>query len=305
MKKNMKYVKYQVLLLSVLVAAACVKVDTSDITPPEPDGPGKININGDWLGDYPGSNFNVHVGGDDAQDVKPGDNILDGLYEPGHYNIYIYNDADQITVSGTDGNMSATVTGVSTPEGETGDFIEPMPGWFFSSATKESIEKDKVNGIAPDIRPQTRELNLLIEPTGGTIDRIADIGGSLSGVAGALSLDTGEPIGDPKKVSVTFTEITSGENAGKYIATVRLLDVLGDTQKLRITVRYNDGTPPDQLEEYELNALLSGFANDKPTPLTLGAQIVETPTAPTTSPEVEFTATISNWTVITDSIEVN
>ena len=54
------------------------------------------------------------------------------------------------------------------------------------------------------------------------------------------------------------------------MATVRLLGIAGDAQRLTATLTYTDGNPADTGLESNLTAALKDFNNDKTEPLTLG-----------------------------------
>ena len=71
------------------------------------------------------------------------------------------------------------------------------------------------------MQQQVRQLTLVIEPTGGTTDRIEGVEGYFSGAAATLDMDNGT-YGTPSNVALTFTKITSGADAGKWSATMRL-----------------------------------------------------------------------------------
>ena len=137
----------------------------------------------------------------------------------------------------------------------------------------------------------------MIEPTGDAADRIETIEGTLSGAAGTLDFATGTH-GTPSKVELRFTKIISGDDAGKWMATVRLLGTAGDTQRLTATLAYTDGNPADTSLESDLTAALDGFNEDKTEPLTLGGTVVETPD------EAGFTGEITDWEEV-DGGQVN
>ena len=141
------------------------------------------------------------------------------------------------------------------------------------------------------MQQQVRQLTLIIEPTGGTTDRVESITGTLSGVAGTLDIDNGTH-GSPSNVAMTFSKIIEGTDAGKYAATVRLLGTAGTQQQLTATIAFTDGSPAAVTLTSYLTTELAAFNADKRTPLTLGGSVVETPTG------AEFSATITGWTPV-------
>ena len=202
----------------------------------------------------------------------------DYLFEPGSYTLAAYNIPEGITVSGT------TATAADAGNG----FITGTPGWLFTSVQEVAIEADTDYSLTAIMQQQVRELTLMIEPAGDAADRIESIEGTLSGAAGTLDFATGTH-GTPSEVELRFTKITSGNDAGKWTATVRLLGIAGDTQRLTATLTYADGNPQPTSLNSDLTAVLNGFNEDKTTPLTLGGTIAETPN------EMGFTATITDW----------
>lgn len=212
---------------------------------------------------------------------------LDHLFEPGKYSIYAYNTPEHIAVTGT----VASVEAASAPAGQTGTFVGNAPGWLFASAMDATIEADTEHTYTAVMRQQVRELTLIIQPTGGTAERIAGITGTLSGVAASLDMADGTH-GSPSNVAMTFSKITEGTDAGKYAATVRLLGTAGTQQQLTATIAFTDGSPASVTLTSDLTTALAAFNADKRKPLTLGGSVVETPTG------AGFSATITGWTPV-------
>lgn len=212
---------------------------------------------------------------------------LDHLFEPGKYSIYAYNTPEHIAVTGT----VASVEAATPPTGQTGAFVRNAPGWLFASVADATIEKDTEHAYTAVMRQQVRELTLIIQPTGGTAERIAGITGTLSGVAGTLDIDN-DTHGSPSNVAMTFSKITEGTDAGKYAATVRLLGTAGTQQQLTATIAFTDGSPASVTLTSDLTTALAAFNADKRKPLTLGGSVVETPTG------AGFSATITGWTPV-------
>ena len=154
-----------------------------------------------------------------------------------------------------------------------------------------TIEADTDHELTAAMHQQVRQLTLVIKPTGDAADRIEHIEGRLSGAAGTLDFATGT-YGAASDVALHFTKITEGSDAGKWTATVRLLGIAGDTQRLTATLTYADGNPADTGLESDMTAVLADFNADKTVPLTLGGTIAETPT------EAGVTATIDDWETI-------
>lgn len=178
----------------------------------------------------------------------------------------MYNPADGITVSGTTAAVAAA----------DGGCIVNTPGWLFTSVQEVEIEADTDYSLTAVMQQQVRELTLMIEPAGDAADRIESIEGTLSGAAGTLDFATGTH-STPSEVELHFTKITDGDDAGKWMATVRLLGIAGDAQRLTATLTYTDGNPQPTSLNSDLTAALDGFNDGKTSPLILGGTIAETP----------------------------
>ncbi len=258
---------------AVILLAACeVRDPVYDTVHPEQ---GTITLTTDWSQrgegiSIPGS-YTVQVG-EYSESLTGITNTVDHLFAPGNHTVYVYNTADGIAMSGT----MATV-----------DYTAGVPGWLFSGKQEVEIMKDADHQITVSMRQQVRQLTLVIEPTGGLTENIESITGTLSGAAGTLDIDD-DTHGSPSDVALTFTKGTDG----KWTATVRLLGIADVEQRLTGTVTFTDGTPGDIAIDSDLSDELTGFNADKKTPMTLSAQIVDTPTG------AGFTATISEWSVV-------
>ncbi len=249
---------------------------------------GTVTLTTDWgqrTGgiDLPAS-YTVQVG-DYSATVGDVTATLDHLFAPGAYRLRTYNTPQRIFVT----DNIATVGEDVPASGSTGRFLQPMPGWFFSCVADVEIEADTDHEFTAPMQQQVRQLTLLIEPVGNTRNMIQDIRGHLSGVAGSLDLDTGTHA-DASNVALGFSRISTGSNAGKWTATVRLLGIVpGSPQVLTAEIRFVDGTPASVPLVSDLSAGLSAFNTDKMYPLTLDGQLVEVPT------EAGFASTINDW----------
>ena len=278
MKTTTRYTTTMLTLALLLTLGGCVKDELHDT--PHPD-TGKVTVTANWADRGEGVDIPAswHIVMGDYNGMETGaTHSSDHLFSPGNYTLTVYNIPEGITVSGT----TATVAAAD------GGFIVNTPGWLFTSVQEVAIEADTDYELTAAMRQQVRLLTLVIEPTGDAADRIETIEGTLSGAAGTLDFATGTH-GTPSEVELRFTKIISGDDAGKWTATVRLLGIAGDTQRLTATLAYTDGNPADTSLESDLTAALDGFNEDKTTPLTLGGTVVETPG------EAGFTGEITDW----------
>lgn len=281
MKTTTRYTTTMLTLALLLTLGGCVKDELHDT--PHPD-TGSIAVTADWTGrgegvDIP-AEWTVTMGGYTGTETGA-THSPDYLFAPGSYTLAVYNPADGITVSGT----TATVAAAD------GSFITGIPGWFFTSVQEVAIAADTDYSLTAAMHQQVRELTLMIEPAGDAADRIESIGGTLSGAAGSLDFATGTH-GTPSEVELYFTKITEGDDAGKWTATVRLLGIAGDAQRLTATLTYTDGNPQPTSLNSDLTAALDGFNDGKTAPLTLGGTIAETPG------EAGFTGEITDWETV-------
>lgn len=281
MRKTIYIIRYCVAAALTLAATSCVKDELHDT--PHPDY-GKITVTADWSDrgegvDIP-AEWTVTMG--DYTGTETGEtHSPDYLFKPGGYTLAAYNTPEGITISGT----TATVAAAD------GGCIVNTPGWLFSSVQEVAIEADTDYSLTAIMRQQVRQLTLMIEPTGDAANRIESIVGTLSGAAGTLDFATGT-YGTPSEVELHFTKITEGDDAGKWMATVRLLGIAGNLQRLTATLTYTDGNPQPTALESDLTTALANFNDGKTSPLTLGGTIAETPG------EAGFTGEITDWETV-------
>lgn len=281
MRKTIYIIRYCVAAALTLAATSCVKDELHDT--PHPDY-GKITVTADWSDrgggvDIP-AEWTVTMG--DYTGTETGEtHSPDYLFSPGNYTLAAYNTPEGITISGTTAAVNAA----------DGGCIVNTPGWLFTSVQEVAIEADTDYELTAVMRQQVRQLTLMIEPTGDAAERIESIEGTLSGAAGTLDFATGT-YGTPSEVELRFTKITDGDDAGKWMATVRLLGIAGNLQRLTATLTYTDGNPQPTALESDLTTALDGFNDGKTEPLTLGGTIAETPG------EAGFTGEITDWETV-------
>lgn len=281
MKTTTRYTTTILSLALLLTLGGCVKDELHDT--PHPD-TGKVTVTADWSDRGEGVDIPAswHIAMGDYTGTETGaTHSSDHLFSPGNYTLAVYNIPEGITVSGTTAAVAAA----------DGGCIVNTPGWLFTSVQEVEIEADTDYPLTAVMRQQVRELTLVIEPAGDAADRIETIEGTLSGAAGTLDFATGIH-GTPSEVELHFTKITDGDDAGKWMATVRLLGIAGDAQRLTATLTYTDGNPQPTSLNSDLTATLDDFNDGKTSPLTLGGTIAETPG------EAGFTGEITDWETV-------
>ena len=186
----------------------------------------------------------------------------------------------------------ASVAAVSGYPAGSGAFVSASPGMLLAGAEEVTIEPDTDHVLTVRMQRQVRELVLFIKPAGSSTDRIESVEGYMSGAAGTLDFAAGI-YGAASNVPVQFTKITEGEDSGIWTAAIGLLGVVGDSQKLYLTITYTDGNPADTGLEYDITEDLRGFNEDKSEPLVLDCIPVDTPVEAVTG--IRATAVGATW----------
>ena len=285
--KTTRYISIMAAAAAVLLSS-CVKDTLYDT--PHPDY-GKIAVTADWSArgegiDIPAT-WTVTMG-DYTGTETSATHAPDHLFAPGSYTLAVWNPAEGITVSGT----TATVAAATGNRAGTEAFVDNAPGWFFTYTEQVSIEKDCDYTFIAAMKQQTRELTLVVEPTGDAAGRITEVAAYLSGAAGTLDFAT-DTYGAASSVVLPFTKITEGADAGKWTATVRLLGVTGTEQLLTGEIRYADNNPLPTTLKSDLTEALKDLNAGKSESLTLGGTLVETPE------ETEFSESeITGWETV-------
>ncbi|MDR1344243.1 MAG: FimB/Mfa2 family fimbrial subunit [Tannerellaceae bacterium] len=264
------------IIIALAVLASCVKEPLYNTNHPEH---GKIvALVTDWTDRsedvaIPGA-YTVKAGtytaGVDMQNTSQHSHTanIDHLFVAGQYNLCIYNEADGVTVNGTTATADYAVG----------------PGWFFTGTESLTVEEDKDYTVTVAMRQQVRALTLELDVQGDAADRITGIDATLSGIAGAINIENGNPEGDAVTLTPAFTQ-----TEGKYTAVMRLLGMAGSEQTLSLTLHFTDADPQPYTLMSDLSEQLSAFNEGKKTPLVLRSVLVATPSA------TELTVTITDW----------
>lgn len=197
-------------------------------------------------------------------------NTIENLFSPGRYNLYAYNTPQGISVNGTTASANYSVHGGI--------------GWLFTGKEYITIDRDTDHSVSIVMRQQVRQLTLELEITGDAADRLTGVDGTLSGVAKEINIANGIPTGNLSAPACEFSK-----SDGQFVSSLRLLGVDGDTQILSLTLCFLDDNPSTYTVTSDLSGLLSGFNDDKITPLTLSSILTVTPT------QSGFSTAVSNW----------
>ena len=265
------------LLLAIAAITSCTIVDLEDPLK------GKITLVTNWENRTSGieqpTNYTVIVN-NQTLNYAQATNLLPEL-NTGTYPIYIYNTPDKISITGT----TATVA-------TTNNQVDPLPGWLFTATTQAVYADFKEETVTAVMQQQVRQLTITLKPEGGTIDRIASISATLSGIAGAWDFKASKPAGNSMNVPITFIK----QDNGTWQAVVRLLGITGTQQKLSGTVTFEDSAPTDIILDSDLSAIIAKFNTDKITPFSLRGDMKETPT------ELGFVTSVTDWIRVDESV---
>jgi len=271
----------KIILITVacsLLTVSCTLIDLEDMPDPQPT-KGKVTLVTDWSNrsegiDIPATYTAIFNGEKSTFDKNTND--LPEM-EAGIYPLLMYNTADKITPNGS------TAVSVATEN----SIVDPKPGWLFTYAGDISYEADKEKTMTAAMVQQVRQLTIELTIKDGDPAHIESTAATLSGVANSMDFKTNTYTGANLSVIPVFSR-----NGDKLTATIRLLGLSNQTQKLTLTLIFADGK--EQTIENELSGKLSAFNTDKYKPIKLEADL-------NTPVEAGFEATITGWKVVEGS----
>ena len=199
------------------------------------------------------------------------------VVEPGESTLFVYNHAENITISGTKAIVNKTGTGIASD-----------PGLFFSYSGKIAAERDRDMTHTALMKQQTGDLkiSLAIKPA-AMISRIRNIHAVLEGVASELEMHT-NTLSAPSAVAFTLPP-------GNYYAaaTVRLLGFDASTeQNLTLNIEFENGHTINATND--LTSLLKDFNASNNNLFSLHADMY-------IAGENATTATLDHWECNTES----
>ena len=224
MRKTDYIIRYGFVAVFALLLASCVKDDLYDT--PHPD-KGVVSVSMDYPQGTGEEDYTVEV---DGEPLDGGDNASDPL-TPGEHTVLVHNTPEGFTV--TDG--IAYVERLDGTRALT-DLIDPLPEVLYSGTKTVTVVADDTLHLDLDVVQRTRDLHLELTVTEGDPQRIANITGTLSGVAGAYDLRNETLYGEAVSTAPVFTR--SGD---KVTADLRLLGTMGKAQMLTLVLTFTDG----------------------------------------------------------------
>lgn len=259
------------MVLTATLCTSCVKDDLYGT--PHPDC-GAVVVTADWSGrsseaSIPQQHI-LRIGGLE-QEVSGEANVFGQLLPPGQYTLAVYNRPGQITVT----DNTATVNSTSATH------ISPTPGYLFAAVQDISVPADDTLRVTAQMRQMVRRLDLELTATEGDHSRVQSASATLSGVASAADMATGE--------RSAAAQVTSafGQDGNKFTALFRLLGIVpAEAQTLTVDITFSNGDT--QRIASDLTKAMRGF-NDSTTPVTLTGNLLLPVEAGTTG------ATITDW----------
>lgn len=180
-------------IFACMMFSGCVKDELYDT--PHPD-KAAVVITTDWADaldetDVPAA-YNIGMDGDEAVKTQEATTVYPDLLAPGKHSVFVYNEPQDMTISGTTASVNLRTDGT----------LEPMSDYLFSATTGfEALADDTVHVAVPMVRrlcPIT--LNLSLE--GGNTEDISSITATLGGMAASVDLRTGTTGGENATVTL-------------------------------------------------------------------------------------------------------
>lgn len=220
---------------------------------PHPD-QGAVLVTADWSGksseaDIP-QKYVLRIA-DVKQEVSGEKNAFKQLLDPGQYSLAVYNTPEHIAVAGNVASMEKSSAGD----------IDPMPGYLFASLQEITVLADDSLRVTAPMKQLVRRLDLELTATEGDYGRVQSAAATLSGVASAVNIETGERSG-AATVTKTFTQ-----DGQTFSLSFRLLGIVpNESQTLAVDITYADGET--QRIESGLSDAMKRF-NDEAKPMKL------------------------------------
>lgn len=237
--------------MAALLLSSCVKDELYNTPHP---GKGVVAVSTDFPQDY-----TVEV------DRQPIDGTVTEPLQPGEHTVLIYNTPEGFTIADGIARVNAAD---GTDAGNA--LINPLPGHLYSGTKTVTVMADDTLHVHMDVSQRTRDLHLELTVTEGDPERIVNVTGTLSGIAGAYDLRNETPAGGAVGTSPAFTR-----TGDKITADLRLLGTMGGAQTLTLVLSFVDGLT--QTVESDLTEALASFNGDMGTPFTVTGTL-HTPT---------------------------
>lgn len=269
--KITRYILILAVVAGMLLATSCVK-DTLYNTP-HPD-KGTIIISLPDADDH----YVAEIDGQTA-DITGSPFVFPELFNPGPYHLFVYNRTAGFTFQG----RTAHVNLLEKKSRADGTTIIPLPGYLKTVCQEITVMTDDTLRVNATPVQRVRDLQIELSITQGRPELIQSVTGTLSGIAGALDMETRQPTGEPVATVFSFTR-----NDITLTADVRLLGTMGTVQRLALDIVFADGGRT-QHTEVDLTKSFENFYSDMTTAFSIKGEL-ETPVG-----MEEGNATITDW----------
>lgn len=273
MKSNRHIFLTYLACVTAIVFVSCVKDKLYDT--PHPDR-GAVVVTTDWSGksteaDIPQA-YTLRIDGRE-QNASAATNVFAALLAPGDYNLTVYNSPEGISIDGNKTTVNLVdLTGA----------IEPHPGYLFASYQGISVAADDTLHVTTPMSQYVRRLDIELTATEGDYSRVQSATATLSGVASAADMATGDRSAAAQVINAFRQE------GNKFTLFFRLLGIVPTkSQTLTVDITFNNGDMQQVVSD--LTEAIKDFNNGvKPVKLMGNLHLPV---------EVEVTgATISDWT---------
>lgn len=267
MKKHIFYILIG--MAAMMSMASCVKdtlyllpEDDPDYFNPNEWKEGTMVVTTDWsrtdLGTIPTNNYFVRLNAD-TRTVSDATNTFSHMH-PEDYKVIAYYDPTGITIA----DNIATVN--NEPDGT----LLRMPGMLMVSDYKDAkVMRGDTTHVNLTMRQLVHEVNVTIYMRPGDENVIANITGSIDGIAQAVDITNGIVTSDYNSIiTLPLTlkyvdyngtdESMKGQQVPAYTCTIRIIDIMEDsTQPMELNIVYNDGT--EEKQTITLENILNGI----------------------------------------------
>ncbi len=213
-------------LILCTLCTSCVKDELHDT--PHPCH-GAVVVTADWSGRSSEACIpQQHILriGEQEQEAGGDANMLGQLLPPGQYTLAVYNRPKQMTVTGNTAMVNSTQQGG----------VSPQPGYLFAAVQDICVQADDTVCVTAHMKQLVRRLNLELIATEGDYSRVLQATATLSGVASAVDIVTGER-SVPTQTSELFTQ-----EGNKFTLHFRLAGIVeAHAQRLTVDITFNNG----------------------------------------------------------------
>lgn len=269
--------------VSALIAmslSSCVKKPIYKTSHPDK---GAVVLTADWseaLSEaYIPSIWAYRVNGSEAFYAENQTHCHSGLLLPGKHKLLAYNEPQDITLDGT----RAVVDTV--PEG----LLVAQPEYLYSATQELEMVQDDTLRVTIPMKRLLIPLSMKVTLDPASVDNVADIKASLSGVSDAVDLETWEIGKTPKSVMLDVVSLGKASDAvtgDKIELKCRIVGICPDEKQiLTVTITNKDGV--ENTVTSDLTEELEGINTGKD-PVELEGSI-------SAAQDGHFSGTIDNW----------